>query len=239
MVFQFTRLDRPVIATVVYDLPDMPIGTSRKLLELIETYAEAIRNGPDDAVLEPYEAVSKFAALSISDIIAKALVGVHFDHQGIDGDRLVLALTERDEPSVRKCESILADLYAQLPQDWDSALRCYRATLLAEYDYDRRVWNPGYEAEKNGGEGNSAAVEDEMERLQDIRCDAEDFLLQMPAPSLAEFAIKYLICFDSGRDHNGWHEELCAEAKRLLQVEDSSDATELETMLANLNWRAA
>lgn len=239
MTFQFKPCTNPEIAAVAYELPAIPYGTSFSLRQLIETYADAIRDGEDGSEDGPNLAIAGFNAGSLSDVIAKLLIQLHYAHRGLDGDRLVLALTKHEEAPVLKAQSLLADLYAQLPQDWDSALRAYRAVLLAEHDFDRRVWMPGYEAEKNGGKGNSKAVEEEMERLQDARFSAETLLMDMPAPSPTEFAVKYLICFDSGRDMNGYHDALCAEAKRLLQINSDPEGGELAIMLDNLNWRAA
>ena len=238
MTFQFQNCANPEIADVAYVLPAIPFGVSYRLRVLIDLYADAVRDGTDDSEDEPYAAVARFEAKSLSDVIAKQLIRLHFKYRGLDDDQLVLAASKPDEPALLNAQALLGDLYAQLPQDWDSAVRVYRAALLAERDYDRRVWMPGYEAEKHGGRGNSKAVEREMESLQDARCRAEDFLLDMPAPSLAEFAIKYLICFDNGRDLDGHHEALCAEAKRLLQIDSDNDECELATLLNNLNWRA-
>ena len=237
MLFKFQPCTNPDVGEVAFELPPVPAGTSYDLRQLINTYADAVREGPDAVEEGPYEAIYQFEARSVSDVIAKLLMRLHFDHSGLDDDRLVLAVKGDDASDVYKAESVLDDLYHQLPQDWESALRVYRTAVLAEHDYDRTIWTPGYEAEKSGGKGNSPAVEKEMERLQDIRCNVEDVLFSMSLPSLAEFAVKYLICFDSGRDLNGMHEDLCAEAKRLLGIENDDSADELTTLLANLNWR--
>ena len=238
MTFQFRPCANPEIAGVAYELPAMPVGISHSLRIMIGAYADAVRDGTDDSEDEPYSVVAAFTARSLSDAIAKLLIQLHYKHRGLDGEQLVLALTKAEEPAVVEAQALLADLSAQLPQDWGSALRAYRSALLAEHDYDRHVWMPGYEAEQQGGRENSTAVEREMESLQDARCAAEDFLLDMPAPSLSEFAIKYLICFDNDRDLNGHHEALCAEAKRLLEITADPHASELASTLTNISWRA-
>lgn len=239
MAFRFKPWPNPEISDIVYELPSMPHGTSYNLLQLIDTYGQSVRDGSDDSEDAPFAAISIFKALSLSDVIAKAIIRLHYEYRGLDGDQLVLAVSSAQRAALQNAEVLLADLFSQLPQDWSGALRVYRAALLAERDYDRRIWTPGYEAKEAGRPGNTKAVDQEMERLQDIRCNAEGFLLDMPAPSLGEFAIKYLICFDSGRDLNGFHEALCAEAKRLLQIDNDASEDELQILLANLNWRAA
>lgn len=239
MTFQFRPCANPEIAAVAYELPPVPFGTSHGLRMLINAYAEAIRDGTDGSEDQPYAAVSGCKAGSLSDVIAKLQIQLHYDYRGLDDSRLVLALTEPEQPTVLRAQALLAELYAQLPQNWDSALRAYRAAVLAEHDYDRRIWRPGYEAGEKGDKGNPPEVEEEMERLQDIRFNAEAFLMDMPAPSLAEFAVKYLICFDGDRDLNGNHEGICAEAKRLLHIDSDPGAGELAIILASLNGRAA
>ena len=240
MTFAFKPCTNPEIAKEAYELPALPPGTCFNLRKKVAAYADAIRDGTNGTEDEPYSAISTFKANSLSDVITKKLMEMHFDNRGLDGDRLVLAVDDDINASerIKRDEAILADLYGQLPQDWSSALGAYRATVLAESDYDRRVWSPNYAAEKAGGVGNSPDEEKEMERLQDIRFKAEALLLDIPAPSLSEFAIKYLICFDRDRDCNGYHEMLSAEAKRLLNVVSHPDASELEAMLDTLNWRA-
>lgn len=237
MAFQFKPWPNPEISDIVYELPQMPCGTSYNLLQLISAYGESVRDGTDDSEDAPFLAISTFKALSLSDVIAKAIIRLHYEHRGLDDEHLVLAASPEQRDALLNAEALLAYLYEQLPQNWDSALRAYRAALLAEHDYDRRIWTPGYESKKAGGPGNSKAVEAAMEQLQDVRCHAEMLLIDIPAPSLQEFTIKYLICFDNDRDLNGHHEALCAEAKRLLQIDADPDDTELAIILRNLNWR--
>lgn len=237
MAFRFKPWPNPEISDIVYEMPPMPHGTSHRLLQLVDAYGQSVRGGADDSEDAPFAAISAFRALSLSDVIAKAIIRLHYEYRGLDGDQLVLAVCSAQRAALLNAEGLLADLYERLPQDWDAALRAYRAALLAEHDYDRRIWTPGYESEKAGGPGNSSAIEAVMEQLQDARCNAEKLLIDIPAPTLQEFAIKYLICFDNGRDMNGHHEALCAEAKRLLQIDTDPDDSELAIILRNLNWR--
>lgn len=241
MAFQFTRWNNEEIAKVSFELPSMPYGVGYHLKKDIDAYCDALRNIADneDRIEELFAAVAAHEAKTLPDTIAKFLIQLHHDNSGLDGETLLLVPPSDCPGALAGAEAILSDLYRQLPQSWDAAFKVYRDAVMVENDYDRRVWNPGYEAGRNGGEGNSKAVEDEMERLQEIRWTAEYVLLSIPAPTLTEFAVKYLICFDRDRDNNGWHEELCAEAKRLLQINDNPEATELETLLATLDWRSA
>lgn len=241
MAFHFTACRNPEISDIVYILPPLPYGTSYSLRKLIDNYDAGIRDGADGSEDEPYAAITTYEARSLSDVIAKLLIKLHYEYRGLDGEsgKLVLALNDIDHGAVLGVQQLLADLYEQLPQNWADALRVYRAKLLAERDYDRRIWTPGYEAAKAGHPGNSKAIEREMEKLQDDRCSAEAYLLDIPAPSLEEFAVKYLICFDNDRDMNGYHEALCDEAKRLLNIQAGPEGDDLQILLGNLDWRAA
>ncbi len=235
MTFQFKPWANPVVSDFAYEMPPIPCGVSLPLNRLIETYADSVRGMEVGSEEDAFEAITSFTAKNISDVIAKFVIQLHHDFSGLDGETLVLAATEASHGAILSVQRLLADLYSQLPPDWDSALRAYRAKLLAEHDYDDRVWSPGYEASLAGGKGNTQAVEMEMERLQEERLNAEAFLLDMPAPSLAEFAIKYLICFDNDRDDSGCHTALCAEAKRLLQIDSDIEGREAAIILGNIN----
>lgn len=128
---------------------------------------------------------------------------------------------------------------------WVQALARYRAALAAEHAYDQSHWSPAYYACRDAEDAAKAAgrpctarmpadVEDYMEVLGNVRGDAEDALLATPAPSLAEFAIKYLICFDFGREFDVMQEALIAEARRLLGVSIDADATDLAGRLQTI-----
>lgn len=236
MTFQFKPCLNPDIGEFAYEMPPLPWGVSYSLKILIDAYTSAVNNGPDQAPDECFEAIANHDAKDIPDTIAKLLIRLHYDHSGLDGDRLVLCSTAERHTSVLAMEPLLADLYRQMPETWADQLRVCRAALLAEREYDQRIWKPSNDAHNAGGPKTPYAVEAEMERLQNIRCDAEDLLIAMPAPSLREFAIKYLIAFSWGRDLNGWHDHLCEEARRLIGIDVPNDADELTTLLANLDW---
>lgn len=236
MTFQFKPCTNPEIGEFAYELPPMPYGISFSLKKLIDAYTSAVNNGPDQAPDDCFEAIANFEARDIPDTIAKLLIRLHYDHSGLDGDRLVLCSSAARHTSILALEPLLADLYRQMPATWADQLRVCRAALLAEREYDRNFWRPANDAENAGGPKVSEAMNTEIERLQDIRCNAEDMLISMPAPSLTEFAIKYLIAFSWGRDLNGWHDHLCEEARRLIGIEVSADADEFTTLLANLDW---
>ena len=237
MSFQFTSRDLDDVG-LVYDLPPLPYGVSYQLTKLIDAYADAVRDGTtDDSEEEHYAAIAAFDPRSVSDVIAKCVMQLHYDHKGVDGETLVLCpLNENRCGVILSMQGVLADLYRQLPDTWDAVLGAVRAALLAEQDYDRRVWRPALEIEKAGGPRVSAEINAEIERLQDVRCDAEDFLIQRPAENFEQFATKYLIAFSWGRDLSGHHDDLCKEARRLLGISDPGAADELDCLLSNLNW---
>lgn len=218
MAFQFTRWNNPDAATCAFKLPDMPFGVSHGLRGAIDAYCEALRNicDTEDQIAELCARVLRFEANGLPDTVAKILIQLHRDNSGLDGDTLLLIAPGGDPKAFAASEAILDDLYRLMPQDWASARAHYEAALTAENEYDRRVWKPAWETEEAGGQKVPKLINEEMERLQDIRCNAENVLLDIPAPDWPAFAFKYLICFDNDRDLNGYHEDLCAEAKRLL-----------------------
>lgn len=239
MTFNFSRWDNPEIAKVAFELPAMPYGISYSLNQTINQYFGAVREGMGGSEAEPFSAICAFAANGIPDTIAKLLIQLHHDNAGLDGDILLLVPPSDSPNALAHSESLLADLYRQMPANWEEAIEAYRSALMVENDYDRRVWNAAYTASGNGGPRIPKMVDQHMERLQDRRCNLEHILLDMPAPTLAEFAVKYLICFDSDRDLNGQHEDLCKEAKRLLQMDQDPNASELAMLLSVTDWRAA
>jgi hypothetical protein len=239
MAFQFVRWENPEIAACAFALPDLPCGVSYDLKKAVDAYRESVIDGENESEQSPLKQIAEYEARYLPDVITKMLILLHAEHAGLDGECLVLAASKEDEASIRKAEAVLADLYRQLPETWEDARRVLSAAVAAERDFDERIWNPAWKVEKAGGERIPRHLNDEMERLQEVRWHAEATLLDMPAPSLAEFAVKYLICFDFGRDYNGYTESLCAEAKRLLGVPHDAEANELTVLLASLNWRMA
>lgn len=239
MRFQFTKWANADIGDLAFELPALPYGVSYDLKKAVDAYREAVIDGETGSEQKPLQLIASYDARYMPDIIAKLLIQLHADHSGLDGSQLILAAPKSREAEIRKAEALLTDLYRQLPAAWEDARCAYAAAVAAERDYDVRFWDPAYNASKGDGPHIPEHINAEMERLQDVRWHIEAILLDMPAPSLAEFAIKYLICFDSDRDNNGYTDALCAEAKRLLGVSHDPEADELTTLLANLNWRAS
>lgn len=236
--FQFTRWDNPDVAEVAYELPPMPYGVSWNLKKAISAYLDAARKGSENEEDETFRPIYHHEAKHLPDTIAKLLIHLHYDHKGLDGETLLIIAPGGKEGAFTIAESILADLYRQLPKDWDMARRNLAAAVAAERDFDHRFWTPAYLAKEAGGPGIPDYVNDEYERLQEVRCYAEMILLDMPAPSLAEFAVKYLICADCDREYSD-HEAMCAEAKRLLGVQHDPEMDDLTAMTNTLDWRVA
>ena len=69
---------------------------------------------------------------------------------------------------------------------WTQCKAAFDAARAAEIAYDKAVWTPDYDAAVAAGRQVDAAINTEAERLQDVRCAAEDALIACPAPSLAE-----------------------------------------------------
>ncbi len=244
MTFQFkVHPSTGDVSHVAYELPSLPVGVSGDLYRAIKRYAATVREGPDGADDEAFVAIKAFEARNTQDVIAKLLYQLHLDHRGWDGETDTLVITENkdtDTAEIKFAAMVLGELYRQIPQDWDAARKAYHAAVLAEKDYSDRAWMPAYHAAEAGGPPVSGAINSEYERLQGIRMTAEDVLLSAPAPSLSEWAIKYLICFDGGRECTGCVEDLCAEAKRFLGIAEADEAApdELSELSAVAAWEA-
>ena len=198
-----------------FEMPPLPYGVSYPLREAIEAYT-AIVLGADGRDEDAFSAINDFVPKSLADVAAKLLYSLHYEARGAYGERLLIICTPELDGRIAAAESTLADLYKLMPQDWGTARTLYDAAVVAEDEYARRVWDDAFAAQESGGSPISAAIDAEMLHLQDARFNAALALLDMPAPSLEEFALKYLICFDGDRDLRGRWRELCTEAKRLL-----------------------
>ena len=217
MGFQFVRAEGVEdVADNVYEMPPLPLGVSYSLRKLIETYTQRVLGNDPAKEDDAFAAIDRFKPNGLPDAIAKLLYGLHYDTMGSDGERLLIIDTPDKTGRIMATQSAIADLYSLMPQGWAATRAYYEAARAVEQDYDRRVWGPAWQQDNAGLSKVPASIEAEMERLQDIRCEAENVLLDTPAPDLAAFAFKYLICFDDDRDLNGHHEALCAEAKRLI-----------------------
>ncbi len=242
MTFQFKiHPGSDDIARVAYELPSLPAGVSGDLHRAIKRYAAAVREGPDGADDEAFLEIKAFEARNTQDVIAKLLYQLHLNHRGWDAETDTLVITENKDADTAEIEfaaMAIGELYRQIPQDWASARKAYHAAVLAEKDYSDRAWMPAYYVSEAGGPPVPEAINAEYERLQEIRMAAEDVLLSAPAPSLAELAIKYLICFDGGRECTGCVEDLCVEAKRLLGIPEPAEAEpdELTVLSAVTAW---
>ncbi|WP_395391603.1 hypothetical protein WBP07_13020 [Novosphingobium sp. BL-8A] len=205
-------------ARVAYYLPDLPAGVSYQLYELIGVYANAVKCGPDEADEEAFAKLKAFQARCLPDVIAKVVYQLHFDHRGLSetGDLIIVESARKGPEAIELAATILGELYAQLPKGWDAARRAYHAAVVVEHEHDRRTYRPAYLAA--GSHDIEPSIIEESERLLEVRSVAEQCLLRTPAPSIAEWAIKFLICFDCDRDMNGYTNELCAEARRLLGI---------------------
>jgi len=73
---------------------------------------------------------------------------------------------------------------------WTTALDRYHEACAAERAYDQLVWSPASEMAALEGEGTPSDVDTEMERLQDARCDAEDAMVEVPAPDVGAVITK-------------------------------------------------
>ena len=76
------------------------------------------------------------------------------------------------------------------PTPWAIAKAVYTEARSFEVAYDRSTWMPAYEAWQADGTVIPTDVDAEMERLQEIRCKAEDALYETPADSFAAIALK-------------------------------------------------
>lgn len=222
MAFHFEVLpDAASIADVVYRLPALPAGVSRDLTRAIAAYTHAVVNGPDDLVETTFDAIKGFDARGIPDVIAKTVYALHKSRSGLteDGTLVIPQSTPAHASQIDFAGALLDELFRQLPRDWDSARREYLAALLAEQDYDHRIWTPASEAQKAGGAHLPDAIDAELNRLMDMRQSAEARLLDVPARNMAQFATKFLIASGDETQWSGYHDHLCVEAKSILGID--------------------
>ncbi len=137
MSFKFQRCANPEIGEFAYEMPPIPPGVSSGLTALIEAYSAAVRDLDEHVQDARHAAISAFEARSIPDTIAKLSIQLHFDHSGLDDDRLVLCPRTERHTAILAMEPLLADLYRQVPASSTGA-------ALAEADFDQRVWRPAY-----------------------------------------------------------------------------------------------
>lgn len=106
--------------------------------------------------------------------------------------------------------------------EWERRLTAFDAARATEQAYDDIHINPHFEGvdpdDREAWLVAAAAITTEMwqetERLQELREEAEDFLMDWPSPDAKAFAFKYLVGHGNGRETDGWDEMLEAEALR-------------------------
>nr|WP_086491249.1 hypothetical protein [Novosphingobium panipatense] len=241
MAFQFRQHPTATgdAARVAYYLPELPAGVSYQLYQHIKGYTEAIGQGPDEAEDAAFSHIRGYKARCLPDVIAKVVYQLHFNHRGLSADGLLVILesTDEDTAAIELAASILDELYGQLPDGWEAARQAYHAAVIVEHEFDRRVYQPAYAAA--GSHDVPAVISDEQERLLEARSVAEQCLLRTPAPSISEWAIKFLICFDCERDMNGYTADLCDEARQLLGIAGTPGddlSGELPLLEATASW---
>lgn len=244
MAFQFKQHPTATgdAARIAYYLPELPAGVSYELYQHIKGYADAIGQGPDEAEDAAFSHIRGYKARCLPDVIAKVVYQLHFTHRGLSADGLLVILesTDEDTAAIELAASILDELYSQLPDGWEAARQAYHAAVIVEHEFDQRVYQPAYAA--TGSHDVPAAISDEQERLLEARGVAEQCLLRTPAPTIAEWAIKFLICFDCERDMNGYTDDLCEEARRLLGIAGTPGddlSGELPLLKATAAWTAS
>lgn len=90
---------------------------------------------------------------------------------------------------------------------WTRAMQTFEASRAREVEYDRVVWMPAYREHETGGLPVSAQVDAEMERLMEVRCDAEDALIATPAPSLSATIWKIQYARKRWEEHDDWPDD--------------------------------
>lgn len=110
---------------------------------------------------------------------------------------------------------------------WYAALAAYEASKADEDAFERLHF--AVVDQMAAGPTRSAAVAaiprsvwDEIERLSDIKADAEDVLMDTPSPHASGFALKYLVAHGDGRETDAWNDMLEGEARRFAQHTDAA-----------------
>lgn len=197
-----------------FALPSLPNGMGYTSWYSFREYFELVRSGDYTAenANKALSVISGCEGAAFHHMAAKLAMLMHSLFPGLDGDTLLI-INKMTDGQRGLFESLFADLIRQIPTDWNAAREEYEAALALERAYDREVYHPAVAAD---GRNISAEIEEEVERRTSVRIRARDALLDMPAQSLEHFACKYLICFDGDNGMEGWHDDLVADAKRLL-----------------------
>ncbi|MFC3430707.1 MULTISPECIES: hypothetical protein [Sphingobium] len=105
---------------------------------------------------------------------------------------------------------------------WMAATCHFQRARTAETSYDRSTWRPAYRAERRGGSDIPAAVDAEMERLTEARCEAEEALIATSAPDLQaavwklQYARRRWAAFEEWPDD--WWSSIMADLTRLAAL---------------------
>ncbi|WP_260928189.1 hypothetical protein [Novosphingobium sp. 9] len=139
MAFQFTRIDEPDVAKVVYSLPDLPEGVSTALLVAVTTYTAAVKSGPDALVDATFAALQAWNPRNTADLIAKTIYSLHRQCCGLTEDgRLVIPSGTPDQGrQIKFIESMLGVMHEQIasvgvPPAPDATMLA-RLTSIAEF----------------------------------------------------------------------------------------------------------
>lgn len=97
-----------------------------------------------------------------------------------------------------------------------AAKQTYLDAKDAQLAYDDACGINSFQASTAAIDAIPAAAWSESERLSEVISDAEDVVMDIPSPTLADFAFKFLIAHGGGRDVDCWDKMLEAEALRFI-----------------------
>lgn len=122
------------------------------------------------------------------------------------------------------------------PISWDQAKAAYLAASAAEAAFDATHWRPAYTAHSAGGSAIPDGLDGEMERLGDVRCDAEEVLVGVTAPDIAGVLFKVECSRKRWADFEGWPNEtldaIVADLRRLSAPETQATKEQERTDFA-------
>ena len=90
---------------------------------------------------------------------------------------------------------------------WAAAMRGFELARETEVAYDNDHWRPAYDTAKQGGQGIPERVDVEMERLIDLRCDAEEALIATPAPHVQAVTWKIVYARERWAEFTDWPDD--------------------------------
>jgi len=122
------------------------------------------------------------------------------------------------------CMAVLSADFARITSDqtgaaWAAVWQSWDAAKAAEDTYHREVWQPAFEADKDGGASIPNHINAEIERLTMAREAADEAIIATPAPDLAKVVWKldyareeYADCAEIPAD---WWDAIMADLRRL------------------------